>query len=78
MTGKIDKFLDSLDEKTHKRLKDRLIKIKKDPYGNVGVKKLRGFGEDAYRVRMGKIRIIYQIVGNEVQIIDIDYRGNIY
>ncbi len=78
MTDKIDKFLNSLDEKKHQRLKTRLIRIKKDPHGIAGAKKLRGFGSHVYRVRMGKIRVIYQVLADEVQIIDIDYRGNIY
>lgn len=78
MTDKIEKFTKSLDEKTKKRLKQKLQAIKKDPYNQKDVKKLQGLGKDIFRFRMGKIRIIYQIIGQEVIILDIDYRGNIY
>jgi mRNA interferase RelE/StbE len=78
MTDKIEKFTKSLDEKTKKRLKQKLQAIKKDPYNQKDVKKLQGLGKDIFRFRMGKIRIIYQIIDQEVIILDIDYRGNIY
>lgn len=78
MTDKIEKFTKSLDEKIKKRLKQKLQAIKKDPYNQKDVKKLQGLGKDIFRFRMGKIRIIYQIIGQEVIILDIDYRGNIY
>lgn len=78
MTDKIQKFIASLDAKTKERLKKKLIALKKDPLNMPGVKKLKAWGFDAYRIRVGKIRIIYTVKNRNVEIIDIDYRGNIY
>lgn len=79
MPDKITKFIESLDKKLKAKLKEKLIVLKKDPFGMKGVKKLQGINENIYRLRVGKIRIIYKVhVNNFVEIIDIDYRGNIY
>jgi mRNA-degrading endonuclease RelE of RelBE toxin-antitoxin system len=79
MTDKIDKFIVSLDRKTRDKLKIRLKKLKQDPYNeDADVKKLKAYGSNVYRLRFGKIRIIYEIVEKEVEIVAIDYRGNIY
>lgn len=78
MPDKIAKFIASLDSKMKKRLKEKLLIIKKDPFNAGDMKKLQG-GENIYRVRIGKIRIVYQVTeAKQVGIIDIDYRGNIY
>ena len=79
MPDKIQKFIKSLDKKKKSRLKELLLEIKNNPFSVSGVKKLKGLRGDVYRVRLGKIRIIYEIgEGNDVEIVDIDYRGNIY
>lgn len=78
MTDKITKFIDSLDKKTKTKLKKKLSELKADPYGSKDIKKLKGFQNNLYRFRIGKIRIIYQLINNEIEIVDIDYRGNIY
>ena len=58
--------------------KKKLELLKKAPYAMQGVKKLEG-EEHLYRLRMGKIRIIYKIlIDHEIEVMDIDYRGNIY
>lgn len=78
MTDKVTKFIQSLDEKTKSRLKEKLLFLKKFPFQQTqDVKKLKCKGE-FYRLRMGKIRIIYKIIGCEIEIVDIDYRGNVY
>lgn len=78
MTDKTTKFIKSLDNKTKERLKEKLIALKRSPYLKKDIKKLRGAENDVYRLRMGKIRIIYKLVKSDIEIIDIDYRGNIY
>ncbi len=78
MPDKITKFIKSLDEKTRKQLKEKLQKLKENPKENSNSKKLTNYGKNCYRFRMGKIRIIYQIKENEISILDIDWRGNIY
>lgn len=78
MPDRITKFIDSLNEKTRRQLKAKLLALKKFPFSMKGVKKMQG-GENMYRLRMSKIRIIYRIVSNnEIHVIDIDYMGNIY
>ncbi len=78
MPDKITKFIASLDNKTRARLKAKLLELKTNPFAAKNVKKLQGRGENAYRFRMGKIRIVYRVIGKDVEIIDMDYRGNIY
>lgn len=78
MPDKITKFIQSLDENIRKRLKEKLQKLKENPFSMPGVKKLQAWGKNIYRLRIGNIRIIYKIENREVDIIDIDFRGNIY
>ena len=78
MTSKLEKFINSLDKKTRKKLKDKLISLKKNPRKARNIKKLQGTKRELYRLRLGKIRIIYEIINKNIEIIDIDYRGNIY
>lgn len=78
MPDKITKFIKSLDEKTRQRLKKNLQEIKNNPTKNADIKKLSNFGKNCYRLRVGKIRIIYKVDKNSVSIVDIDWRGNIY
>ena len=78
MTDRITKFINSLDKTTKDRLKEKLLSLKKDPYGTKDVKKLESSQNNIYRLRLGKIRIIYKLIGTEIEIVDIDYRGNIY
>ncbi|MBI4994907.1 type II toxin-antitoxin system RelE/ParE family toxin [Candidatus Peregrinibacteria bacterium] len=79
MPDKITKFIESLDKKTKAKLKEKLIALKQNPFGMKGVKKIQGVDENMYRLRIGKIRVIYRVHDDKlVEIIDIDYRGNIY
>jgi mRNA-degrading endonuclease RelE of RelBE toxin-antitoxin system len=78
MTDKISKFINSLDKKTRIKLKQRLVELSKNPYSGSDTKKLKGFDDKIFRLRMRKIRIIYKIIDKDILIIDIDYRGNIY
>ncbi len=78
MPDRIIKFLNSLDEKTKNRLKGKLLEIKQNPFGHKDVKKLHGSWIGCYRFRLGKIRVIYVVKNGTVEVVDIDYRGNIY
>lgn len=78
MTDKITKFIKSLNSKTRANLKKKLIEIRKNPHTANNIKKLNNWGKDCFRARIGKIRIIYKIKNKKIEIIDIDYRGNIY
>lgn len=78
MPDKIAKFIASLSPKMRAKLKHRLILLKKSPYGGQDIKKLQGVPGEFYRLRFGKIRIIYEVKNTDIEIVDIDYRGNIY
>lgn len=77
MSDKVTKFIESLSQKIRAQLKKKLVALKKAPFSMIGVKKMQG-EENAYRLRVGKIRIVYRIIPGDIEIVDIDYRGNIY
>lgn len=77
MPDKISKFIASLNEKMRNQLKKKLELLRSSPFKVKGVKKMEGL-ENTYRLRMGKIRVIYRIIQGQIEIADIDYRGNIY
>lgn len=79
MTDKIKKFFESQDAKTRERLKKKLAELKKNPFSGNNVKRMSGYGKNVFRLRVGTIRIIYLVNSDSVvEILDIDYRGNIY
>lgn len=57
-------------------------KIKLNENNNIDLKKLKGELQNFYRIRKGKVRILFKIVDNEVMIeiiVDnIDFKGDIY
>ena len=78
MVDKVEKFFASLDEKAKERIRKKLLQVKKSPFSASGVKKMKNWGNDVYRVRIGRIRVIYKLLEDDIEIVDIDYRGNIY
>lgn len=77
MSDKITKFLQSLDEKTKNRLKKKLLELKMNPEHYTGIKRIMG-KKNTFRIRIGNIRIIYTHTSQQITVIDIDYRKNIY
>ncbi len=66
-------------KKLNKELQRRLIEsIEKLPdYGDI--KKLKGKRvKNMYRLRVGKYRVIFVLEEEEIKIVDINTRGNIY
>ena len=57
---KINKALKKLTAEERETAKAILAKIDKGSFGDLNIKKLKG-RQDIYRVRQGKIRIIYKI-----------------
>lgn len=78
MTERVEKFLRTLDANMRQRLRNKLLELKASPRGVTGSKKMKGYSGAIFRLRVGKIRIIYKVTGSTVEIVDIDYRGNIY
>lgn len=60
MVDKISKVLDKLTDKEKNQIKMILKDLLAGRYANYDLKKLKG-RDDIYRVRKGKIRIIYRL-----------------
>jgi len=73
MVDKRKKFLNSLTEKDKKRLVEIVSQIERGEIDKLDIKKLKG-AENQYRVRIGRFRIIYEIVGNTFIILDVTRR----
>lgn len=78
MVDKIQKALDKLSPKERVWIKELLEMIKAGDVSMLDVKKLKGHS-DIYRVRKGKIRIIYKVTYDSINLIAIERRSdNIY
>ena len=79
-TGKaIDKFL-AKHKDMRQRVLDKLEILAQNPYQNaLDIAKLEGY-ENHYRLRVGKYRLLYEIIESQILIYayDIDSRGDIY
>lgn len=78
---KADKFLSSLDRKRKEKVYVVLETLEKNPvpFRQFDLKKLKG-EKDAFRIRIGKIRIVYHVFFEESKIVVdlIDFRGRAY
>ncbi len=74
---KFSKFLSKLTSRDYQRVKQALIKLQTKPRAP-NARKLTN--RDGWRIRVGKLRIIYEIddKAKVVDVLDIDYRKNIY
>lgn len=73
---KITKALKKLTTKEKEIIKTILNKIESCNFTNLDIKKLKN-RQDIYRVRQGKIRIIYQIDNNKkISILTLERRNN--
>ena len=71
------KFLQSTDRPTRERIKAGILGlIQQPPIGDI--KTLQGWNPHAYRLRVGKYRIIYEVVSDVLRILNIGSRGDIY
>jgi mRNA-degrading endonuclease RelE of RelBE toxin-antitoxin system len=82
-----NKFLNKLDGSTRKNIIEKIGILKTCletqkiyPPEELDIKKLKGELTGFFRIRVGKIRIIFQIRKgtDEIFIYDINFRGNIY
>lgn len=78
-TKKALKFLAKQDKNTKERIIEALQELSFEPYMNKNVKALKGYF-NTFRLRVGDIRVIYELYGNElvISVIDIGYRGDVY
>jgi len=71
---KITRSLQRLDKKEKKAVRDILIKIKNKDFKSLDVKKLKS-KNNIFRVRKGKIRIIYHLKQERIMILSIERRS---
>ena len=67
-----DEYLERQTEKQAARIKRAISAL---PSGDV--KKLKGI-ENGYRLRIGGVRVLFEKVGDDVTVIKIDNRGDVY
>jgi mRNA interferase RelE/StbE len=77
------KKINNLNNNLKNKITDRIINISnflngKDP--DIDIKQLKGKWKDFYRLRLGKIRVIFKVEldVNTIKIYDIGSRGDIY
>ena len=74
---KIQKFIKRLSKTQSQLLAKVLLDIIALKLTSYDVKKMKGF-KDYYRLRVGKIGIVFRKLKKESLVIDIDFRGGIY
>lgn len=72
---KIAKALKKLAAGEKKIVKAILVKINCHDFNGLDIKKLKG-RQDIYRVRKGKIRIIYRLDNNKIFILTVERRND--
>jgi len=75
MVDKITKSLNKFSKTERELIKNILLKIKSGTFDNLDIKKLKG-RDDVYRVRKGKIRIIYRFSKKEIYLLVIEKRND--
>jgi mRNA interferase RelE/StbE len=79
--NRVVKILEVFPKAVRKRIEELILTLKENPlpYLKFDLVKMKGY-ENIYRVRIGKIRIIYKIdfKNRIIEILDIDYRERIY
>jgi mRNA interferase RelE/StbE len=81
------KFLEKLDAKNINRIREKLAGLLHlideqgvIPFAELDIKKLKGDWDGFFRLRVGKIRIIFTVDSdaNELLVYEIDFRGDVY
>ena len=72
---KISKALKKCNDKERDRIKNALILIREGNISGLDIKKLKG-SEKIFRVRVGDMRIIYEMQNNDIKVISIKRRGD--
>ena len=76
MVDKIQKVLNKLNSKEKNKIKQILLDLKNNKFTDYDIKKLKA-RDDIYRIRKGKIRIIYKInQGGKIYLLTIERRSD--
>ena len=73
----VQKQLDKLPNNTATRIEDKMMELESEPRPS-GCKKLKG--RNAYRIRIGDYRAIYDIIDNKliITVINVAHRKDVY
>lgn len=74
-----ERELKRLSRQDQKRISDKIDALSQEPRPS-GVEKLKGRGQDAYRIRVGMYRVLYAIPDREliILVIKIGHRREVY
>lgn len=82
-----NKFLEGLDESNRKRVQEKITLLQTSledrqtvPFDELDIKKLKGEWKGFFRIRVGKIRIIFRVdmSADKILIYEIGFRRDIY
>ncbi len=80
-------FLDKINSKDKEKIRKKIKKLVEQIndaniilYDELQIRRLKGDWKGCFRMRIGNIRVIFSVdrTEYEINIIEIDYRGNIY
>ena len=77
LSGRAAKYLDRCDASTRDRLRQKLEKLKDDPFDPQNSKPLKG-RTDQRSARVGGLRILFRVQGLDIIAAEIGPRGDIY
>ena len=81
------KFLQSADSETTTNIRQKLNQLVSSvenqsiiPFNDLDIKKMKGNWEGYYRLRIGKIRVIFMVdlTLGDIEIYNIGFRGDVY
>jgi mRNA interferase RelE/StbE len=81
------RFLKKLSTKEAEKIREKLADLLNSivetgviPFNDLDIKNLKGDWQGFSRMRIGKVRVVFKVdaESDELQIYDIDFRGNIY
>jgi mRNA-degrading endonuclease RelE of RelBE toxin-antitoxin system len=72
---KIEKFLRKLGKQDRATIATLISFIVSDNTARLDIKKLKGY-QDIFRIRSGKIRIIYRKTTQDIEVLSISYRND--
>ena len=72
---KIEKALNKLGFKERQKLKSILLRIERNDFRNLDLKKLKG-RKDIFRIRKGDMRIIIYKTDDSIKILSIEHRSS--
>lgn len=76
MTNRIDKILLRLSDEERDKLKSLFVRIQNHDFTHLDMRKLKGH-ENIFRVRLGKMRVIFRVdATEEIYIIAVERRSD--